>query len=68
MQRHEAGEKPREDGAEHEELAVRDIDDAHDAEDERQAERGQRQHERADRALQEGQEEMGFEAQSGCLV
>ena len=40
---------------------MRDVDDAHDAEHQRQAERGQRQHRRGDEAFERGEEEMRAE-------
>jgi hypothetical protein len=66
--RHEARARPGEHRAEHEELAVGDVDDAHHAEDQRKPERGQREDERADRALEEREEKMRPEAQSACFV
>ena len=56
---------------EHEELAVRDVDDAHDAEHQRQAERGQRQHRRHDQAFEGGEEEEGPKSKAfrtACVV
>ena len=53
---HRVGDEPGDDGAEHEELAVGDVDDAHDAEDEAEAGGGQRQHRGGDQAL-EGREQ-----------
>ena len=50
--RHEPGD----DGAEHEELAVGDVDDAHHAEDEREADGGQGEDRGHDQAL-EGREQ-----------
>ena len=64
----QAREEPGEHRAEHEELAVRDVDDAHDAEDQRQAERGQREHGGADQPFQHGEEEMRAEAHWVALV
>ena len=55
-------------GAEHEELAMRDVDDPHDAEHQRQAERRQRQHRRGDQAFEGGQQEVGTEGHLRFLV
>ena len=55
------GDEPGDDGAEHEELAMRDVDDTHDAEHQRQAERRQRQHCRGDQAFEEGQQKVRTE-------
>ena len=41
---------------------MRDVDDAHHAEDERQPQRCERKHERGHRTFEQGQEEMGPEA------
>ena len=49
---------PGDDGAEHEELAVRDIDDPHDAEDQGQAKRRQGEDEPGHRPFEHGEEEM----------
>ena len=59
---------PGEHRAQHEELAMRDVDDAHDAEDQRQAERRERQHDGGDHAFQERQEEVRAEAHDGHIV
>jgi hypothetical protein len=55
---HQGREEPGEHGAQHEEFAVGDVDHTHDAEHQRQAERGQRQHGCGDQAFQRGQKKM----------
>ena len=62
------GDHPGKHSAEHEELAVRDVDDAHDAEHQRQAERRQRQHRGADKAFEHGEQEMRSEGHSGFVL
>ena len=62
------GDRPGEHGAQHEELAMGDIDHAHDAEHQRQAKRRQRQHGGGDEAFEGGEEEVGSEGHSGCLA
>jgi hypothetical protein len=56
---HRAG--PGQHGTEHEELAVCDVDDAHDSKHERQPEGDEGDHKSGDRALEQRQEEMGSE-------
>ena len=51
VSRNNRGYKPRGNGAQHEEFAMRDIDDPHDAEHQREAERSQCEHGGADSAL-----------------
>ena len=54
-------DEPGDDGAQHEELAMRDIDHPHDAEHQRQAERRQRQHRRGDQAFKRGEQKVRTE-------
>ena len=54
--------------AQHEELAMRDIDDPHDAEHQRQAKRHQRQRGGGDEAFERGQQKMRSERHSGVAV
>ncbi len=57
------GDGPGEDRPEHEELAMGDVDDAHDAEDEAEADGGQREDRRHHQALERGEQEKGAEVQ-----
>ena len=50
---------PGDDGAQHDEFAMRDIDHAHDAEDQRQTESGKRQDGGADGPFQQGEQQSG---------
>ncbi len=59
----EAGEPPCEHRAQHEELAMGNVDDTHDTEDQRQAQGCQRQDRGHDGAFEEGKKEIRAEAQ-----
>ncbi len=52
----------------HEELAMGDVDYAHDAEDERQAECGKRQHRRGNQAFERCEKEMRAESHSAAAL
>ena len=54
--------------AQHEELTMRDVDHAHHAEHQRQAESRQSQHGGGDQALKGGEQEMGSEGHSGSAT
>ncbi len=57
----ETGDPPGQHRADHEKLAMRDIDHAHHAEDKRQAERHQRQHRGCDKSLEKAKNKIGTE-------
>lgn len=61
-------DRPGKHRAEHEELAMRDVDDAHDTEHQRQAERRQRQHRRGDQAFEGGEKQVRAEGHSGAVL
>jgi len=56
MVKHQRSHPPGQHRAQHVELAMRDIDHAHDAEHQRQPKRHQRQHGAGDEALERGEE------------